>query len=118
MCSNPLAIQVQTLDGIPAEDTGEIFLYYSPDEGFVCRMDDQPDNICFDYQVRFCCPADPPCDGEWSQWFDKDSPDEGVGDLETLATLCEETCKRPSAIQAQTIDGIPAELTGDVLLRR
>ncbi|XP_002739633.2 uncharacterized protein LOC100367634 [Saccoglossus kowalevskii] len=116
MCTDPSAIQVHTLDGIPAEDTDEIFLHYSPDIGFVCRMADQPDNTCLDYRVRYCCPANPPCDGEWSQWFDEDSPEEGIGDLETLATLCEKTCKRPSAIQAQTIDGIPAELTGDVLL--
>ncbi|XP_006825526.1 cartilage intermediate layer protein 1-like [Saccoglossus kowalevskii] len=57
MCSDPTGVQAQTVDGVAAEDTGEIFSDYSPEEGFVCLRADQPDNECYDYEVRFCCPA-------------------------------------------------------------
>jgi len=28
----------------------------SHDEGFVCRNEDQPDGVCLDFEVRYCCP--------------------------------------------------------------
>ncbi|XP_006825527.1 cartilage intermediate layer protein 1-like [Saccoglossus kowalevskii] len=56
MCSNPTIVEARTIDGVAAEDTGEIFSDYSPEVGFVCLNADQPDNICLDYEARFCCP--------------------------------------------------------------
>ncbi|XP_002730909.1 mucin-5AC-like [Saccoglossus kowalevskii] len=55
MCDNPVSIDVVTLDGTPADQTGEVFLFMSPTRGFACINDDQPDGVCQDYKVRFCC---------------------------------------------------------------
>ncbi|XP_077862245.1 cartilage intermediate layer protein 1-like [Saccoglossus kowalevskii] len=58
MCSAPTIVQARTVDdGVPAEDTGELFSEYSPSVGFVCLQADQPNKQCRDYEVRFCCPA-------------------------------------------------------------
>ncbi|NP_001164712.1 oikosin-like protein precursor [Saccoglossus kowalevskii] len=111
ICAAPSAIQVQTLGGIPALTTGEIFSEYSPDVGFVCKMADQPDNTCLDYKTRYCCPE---CNyGKWTGWFDRDDPG-GTGDWETTADASHEICSAPSAIEAQTLDGIPAMTTGEI----
>nr|CAB3262592.1 uncharacterized protein LOC100180679 [Phallusia mammillata] len=57
------------------------------------------------------------CAGKWTPWLDRDNPG-GVGDFETLVELRKERpeviCDRPSLIQAQTLTGVPAGLTGQV----
>ncbi|XP_066269246.1 uncharacterized protein [Branchiostoma lanceolatum] len=63
--------------------TGEVFAFYDVSTGFVCKKEDQPDNTCLDYEVRFCCPRT--C-ARWTQWFDRDNPS-GVGDWESLYGL-------------------------------
>jgi hypothetical protein len=55
-CDHPLGIDVQTIDGIPASETGEVFKMLKPDKGFVCLNPDQTDGKCLDYKVRFLCP--------------------------------------------------------------
>ena len=40
-CDHPLGIDVQTIDGIPASETGEVFKMLKPDKGFVCLNQDQ-----------------------------------------------------------------------------
>ncbi|XP_077870481.1 mucin-5AC-like [Saccoglossus kowalevskii] len=114
MCSDPTDIQVQTLDGIPASSTGEIFSRYSVSEGFACEKKDQPDNTCLDYKVRYCCPE---CNGGvWTEWLDGDNPSD-TGDWENTSSIIgsfgNKMCSDPSAIQVRTIDGIPALTTGE-----
>ncbi|XP_077870489.1 mucin-5AC-like [Saccoglossus kowalevskii] len=113
MCSDPSAIQVQTLDGIPAMTTGEKFSQYSPTMGFVCEKSVQPDNTCLDYKVRYCCPVSQCDNGHWTKWFDRDDPS-GSGDWETTALIQHQICSAPSAIEAQTLGGTPALATGEI----
>ncbi|MCP4702732.1 MAG: PKD domain-containing protein, partial [Gammaproteobacteria bacterium] len=57
VCSNPMAVQARRKsDQLDADLTGEIFHRYDLISGFACRNGDQPDNACFDYEVRFMCP--------------------------------------------------------------
>jgi hypothetical protein len=57
VCANPIDYQARRVsDGTAANLTGELFSSNSPFEGLVCRKADQPDNTCFDYEVRFLCP--------------------------------------------------------------
>ncbi|XP_077864756.1 uncharacterized protein LOC100367360 [Saccoglossus kowalevskii] len=121
MCSNPSAIQVQTLDGIPAAYNGEIFSLYSPEVRFVCQMADQPDNTCLDYEVRFCCPEQPDCD-KLTKWFNTDEPREGSdADREITAVIQDEypneMCKNPLFIQVVVATTEqPSSSTGQVLI--
>ncbi|KAJ8249320.1 hypothetical protein GJAV_G00233530 [Gymnothorax javanicus] len=55
ICSGPLGIQAVTQDGVPANETGEIFHKFDKNYGFVCLNKDQPDGICQNYRVRFLC---------------------------------------------------------------
>uniref|UniRef100_A0A673GJX2 Cell migration-inducing and hyaluronan-binding protein-like n=1 Tax=Sinocyclocheilus rhinocerous TaxID=307959 RepID=A0A673GJX2_9TELE len=54
-CSNPLDIEAETLDGIPANMTGEVFSKFDRKYGFVCLNKEQVDGICHNYRVRFLC---------------------------------------------------------------
>ncbi len=57
VCANPVDYQARRVnDGTPANLTGEVFFHNSVTHGLACRNSDQPDNICFDYEVRFLCP--------------------------------------------------------------
>ncbi len=57
VCANPTGFQARRVsDGTAANLTGEVFFRNSAADGLVCRNADQPDNICFDYEVRFYCP--------------------------------------------------------------
>lgn len=57
VCANPINYQARRVGtGTPANSTGEVFFRNSPIDGLVCRNADQPDNTCFDYEVRFLCP--------------------------------------------------------------
>ncbi|XP_037332539.2 cartilage intermediate layer protein 1-like [Pungitius pungitius] len=53
----------------------------------------------------------------WTSWYDRDNPS-GTGDWELLSDLWTEypgqICNMPVAIEAYTISGTPASLTGDV----
>uniref|UniRef100_A0A9J7Z378 hyaluronoglucosaminidase n=1 Tax=Cyprinus carpio carpio TaxID=630221 RepID=A0A9J7Z378_CYPCA len=55
LCSNPLDIEAETLDGIPANMTGEVFSKFDRNYGFVCLNKEQVDGICHNYRVRFLC---------------------------------------------------------------
>ncbi|XP_027871268.1 cell migration-inducing and hyaluronan-binding protein isoform X1 [Xiphophorus couchianus] len=55
LCSSPLDIQVQTHDGIPFNQTGDVIYKISKDYGFVCLNKDQIHGLCHNYQVRFLC---------------------------------------------------------------
>ncbi|XP_029903280.1 uncharacterized protein LOC115356303 isoform X2 [Myripristis murdjan] len=58
ICDTPLFIEGVTRDEhIPATETGDYFLNYSPTEGLVCRNNDQKQKSCQDYIVRFGCPC-------------------------------------------------------------
>lgn len=57
VCANPWNFQARRRGTtIPASQTGEIFSTFSANGGLVCRNTDQPDGVCFDYEVRFFCP--------------------------------------------------------------
>lgn len=57
VCANPVDFQARRVnDGTPANLTGEVFAHNSAINGLACRKSDQPDNTCFDYEVRFLCP--------------------------------------------------------------
>ena len=57
VCAAPLNFEARrTGTNIPAASTGEVFFRFSAADGLVCRNADQPDNTCFDYEVRFLCP--------------------------------------------------------------
>jgi hypothetical protein len=45
-------------DKLDANLTGENFISYDSRLGFSCENKDQPDNQCFDYEVRFTCVSD------------------------------------------------------------
>uniref|UniRef100_A0A7N8XAR1 hyaluronoglucosaminidase n=1 Tax=Mastacembelus armatus TaxID=205130 RepID=A0A7N8XAR1_9TELE len=57
-------------------------------------------------------------EAEWTEWFDRDD-EKGSGDWEKLSDLREaypeRLCSSPLDIQAETHDGIQANLTGDVI---
>uniref|UniRef100_A0A7M4DV40 Cartilage intermediate layer protein n=1 Tax=Crocodylus porosus TaxID=8502 RepID=A0A7M4DV40_CROPO len=56
--------------------------------------------------------------GEWTAWFNVDHPG-GAGDYERLEAIRfyfrERVCQRPTRIEAQTTDWVPAEQTGQVV---
>ncbi|KAG9341336.1 hypothetical protein JZ751_019440 [Albula glossodonta] len=54
-CNTPLGMQAETQQGVPSNETGEIFYKNDKDYGFVCLNKDQPDGICHNYKVRFLC---------------------------------------------------------------
>ncbi|WP_394391140.1 hypothetical protein [Shewanella woodyi] len=57
VCANPWNFQARRRGTtIPATQTGEIFSTLSASGGLVCQNADQPDGVCFDYEVRFFCP--------------------------------------------------------------
>ncbi|XP_070578631.1 uncharacterized protein [Ptychodera flava] len=102
ICASPSAIYAETLERVPAESTGEVFVYYNPTQGFACKRDSQSDGECMDYRVRFCCPANT-C-SKWTNWYDRDNPS-GYGDWELLSNLRSEypnqICSEPSGIQVR-----------------
>ncbi|KAI8516821.1 hypothetical protein Bbelb_054020 [Branchiostoma belcheri] len=57
ICEKPTDIQARVVgSGLDASLTGDIYHFYDTTKGFVCRMGDQGDGTCQDYEVRFCCP--------------------------------------------------------------
>ncbi|KAM6943286.1 cell migration-inducing and hyaluronan-binding protein [Xenentodon cancila] len=55
LCNNPLDIQAETLDGVPASQTGDVIHRNDKNYGFVCLNKDQPHGVCHNYKVRFLC---------------------------------------------------------------
>ncbi|XP_006812752.1 cartilage intermediate layer protein 1-like [Saccoglossus kowalevskii] len=55
VCSSPTAIQAQTVNGIPAEQTGQFIFNHNPYIGFNCINNHQTQPPCLDYKVRYCC---------------------------------------------------------------
>ncbi|XP_078670904.1 uncharacterized protein LOC144911022 isoform X2 [Branchiostoma floridae x Branchiostoma belcheri] len=57
ICDVPTAIEARVIaTGQEASLTGEEFRFYDTINGFVCKLEDQNDGTCLDYEVRFCCP--------------------------------------------------------------
>lgn len=121
ICPNPLAIQVQTLNGLTVAQTGDVIYRSDTTTGFVCRNRDQSGKICNDYRVRFSCPLSfcgvQAC---WTDWFDRDDPS-GSGDWEIFASLRKanpgKICQTPVDIEAQTLTGLTVAQTGDVIYK-
>ncbi|XP_078584278.1 uncharacterized protein LOC144866627 [Branchiostoma floridae x Branchiostoma japonicum] len=124
ICKAPTAIEARVVGtGQDALTTGENFAFCDATTGFVCRKDDQPDNTCLDYEVRFCCPdVVPDCPaGSWTPWYDRDNPSV-TGDWETLGSLRKENpgriCFSPTAVHARVISTqVEASLAGEVLYK-
>ncbi|XP_024117563.1 cell migration-inducing and hyaluronan-binding protein isoform X2 [Oryzias melastigma] len=55
LCSSPLDIQAQTMDGVPSNQTGDVIHKNDKNYGFVCLNRDQPHGFCHNYRVRFLC---------------------------------------------------------------
>ncbi|XP_078235256.1 cartilage intermediate layer protein 1-like [Pogona vitticeps] len=57
ICQKPIALEVQTVDGTPANQTGQHFARNDVVNGFACINADQgKGRFCLDYKVRFTCP--------------------------------------------------------------
>lgn len=117
ICPNPVGIEARTLSGLSVAEAGEQIYRSDTTSGFICRKEDQPDNDCYDYQVRFSCPPTS-CTKNlcWTIYFNRDSPG-GTGDWETLTDLRKENpgkiCDNPLYIHAVTADTMtPAISTG------
>ncbi|KAL8198535.1 UNVERIFIED_CONTAM: hypothetical protein K2H54_015253, partial [Gekko kuhli] len=115
ICSDPTAMEVQTLDGTPASETGQQFAVNEVSKGFCCFNRDQGKGVfCLDYRLRFTCPESF-CAACKTKWFDHDNPF-GTGDHELLSDLLNEhpgeICSDPTAMEVQTLDGTPASETG------
>ncbi|XP_078483095.1 LOW QUALITY PROTEIN: salivary peroxidase/catechol oxidase-like [Ciona intestinalis] len=123
-CFKPLAIQAQTTAGIPASETGEPLIEYSPILGLVCKGIDQRNRRCSDYRVRYLCRRgdefslrNPEENSQWTEWINRDNPAGTVGDTEYLyrARGTPGLCRIPIAMEARTVDDkTPASDTNDV----
>ncbi|KAA0707142.1 hypothetical protein E1301_Tti002463 [Triplophysa tibetana] len=116
ICPDPIGIEVQTVSGRPASQTGNIFQVNDASRGFACVNADQRKMKCVDYRVRFTCP-EKFCSQCSTQWFDRDDPRDG-GDYELLSDLLNEypglICPDPIGIEVQTLSGQPASRTGNI----
>lgn len=99
ICDQPLFMQAQTVDEIPARETGDVFELFDVRRGLVCVGKHQPSQRCQDYRVRFFCPIGSVSeqrflqqnlqDGydegllDWTPWFSVDDPS-SYGDIEYL----------------------------------
>ncbi|XP_073731406.1 mucin-5AC [Misgurnus anguillicaudatus] len=115
ICQNPIGIEAQTVSGLQASQTGNIFQAYNTVSGFACVNANQAGVHCLDYKVRFLCP-DSFCSICRKPWIDRDNPG-GVGDYETLINILAETperaCPQPIAIEVATISGTTVMPTGN-----
>ncbi|KAI8513398.1 hypothetical protein Bbelb_100370 [Branchiostoma belcheri] len=114
ICFAPTAVHARVISTqVEASLSGEDWYRYDTTTGYVCRMQDQDDDACLDYEVRFCCPQ---CT-QWTDWYDRDNPS-GTGDWETLTDLRKENpgeiCLTPTDIQVRVkATGQDAFLTGE-----
>ncbi|XP_069467042.1 mucin-5AC-like [Ambystoma mexicanum] len=59
ICAHPIGIEAQTVSGIPASQTGNIFGVYDATFGFACiNKNQRAGTSCQDYMVRFTCPIE------------------------------------------------------------
>uniref|UniRef100_A0A673CUB3 WxxW domain-containing protein n=1 Tax=Sphaeramia orbicularis TaxID=375764 RepID=A0A673CUB3_9TELE len=59
ICETPMYIEAVVVGtNIPASLSGEVFHFFNPTVGLVCRNSDQEDKSCLDYKVRFGCCCD------------------------------------------------------------
>uniref|UniRef100_A0A4W3HNS9 WxxW domain-containing protein n=1 Tax=Callorhinchus milii TaxID=7868 RepID=A0A4W3HNS9_CALMI len=110
LCDKPIACEVQTVHGTPAELTR-----------FICENKHQKGKECKDYKIRFKCPEDF-CNVDsnvcYTQWFEHDDTSKN-GQYETITDLRKEfpdqLCEEPISCEVQTIEGTPVEITGDTI---
>ncbi|XP_059494000.1 uncharacterized protein si:dkey-205h13.2 [Stegostoma tigrinum] len=116
ICSTPTACEVETISGTPAANSEDNIQQCSVLTGFTCINAQQRNGSCEDYRVRFTCPESF-CSCK-TQWFDRDDPS-GNGDYEDLMNLRKENadkiCSNPTACEVETMDGVPASRTGDIV---
>ncbi|GAA6104425.1 cell migration-inducing and hyaluronan-binding protein [Tachysurus ichikawai] len=55
LCSNPLDIEAETVDSVPANMTGDVFYKFDKNYGLVCLNKKQQRGICHNYRIRFLC---------------------------------------------------------------
>ncbi|XP_072887756.1 uncharacterized protein [Hemitrygon akajei] len=126
ICLYPTACEVETTSGVPVSQTGENVQPCNVVAGFFCVNNEQSDQSCQDYRIRFTCPASfcaaPPTPDTSkickTEWFNIDDPS-GEGDYETFNHLyirfSDRLCLYPSACEVETTSGVPASETGDVV---
>ncbi|XP_059807591.1 mucin-2-like [Hypanus sabinus] len=126
ICLHPTACEVETTSGVPASQTGENVQLCSITAGFTCVNNEQSDQSCQDYRIRFTCPASfcaaPPTPDTSkickTEWFNIDDPS-GEGDYENFHDLYlkfpKRLCLYPSACEVETTSGVPASQTEDVV---
>ncbi|XP_065141778.1 uncharacterized protein [Paramisgurnus dabryanus] len=116
ICQNPIGIEAQTVSGLQASQTGNVFQVYNTISGFACVNEEQGGVQCDDYKVRFLCP-DSFCSSCRTPWIDRDNPD-GVGDFETLDHIQIEyplqVCPKPIAIEVTTLSGTQIQQTSSI----
>ena len=138
MCDNPLAIQAQTIDGVYARETGDVFYTLNEREGLICRGQDQLNRKCHDYRVRYLCPGDELEDGieidgkfkhavkhqfgqaVWSGWVSNSNSNYG-GDTEYIAEAVRKgapgfcTSDKVVGFEARTVlNKLKPSQTGDI----
>jgi hypothetical protein len=120
-CNDPIHYQIETVDGIPYNQTGQVTRLNTTCFGFMCLNSDQLNgDTCFDYKIRQCCPRDlnqdEVCndDYEWTEWFNLDTPD-GDGDMELLSVFNLGCMDESTSNQIMTVDGIDFEATGEIV---
>ncbi|CAL9692702.1 unnamed protein product [Knipowitschia caucasica] len=115
ICDDPVDVEARTMSGATPAAMGDAVVM-NTNVGFYCKTDDQTDNHCNDYRVRFSCYS-PYCEDDvcWTQWLDRDNPG-GTGDWELLSNLRQqypEICEKPKKIEVVTTSGnVPATATG------
>lgn len=116
ICPNPIGIEAQTISGVSASQTGNVFQVFDATHGFACVNAAQGGGQCADYKVRFICPEEF-CSSCRTPWIDRDNPD-GVGDFETLDHIQIEyplqVCPQPIAIEVTTLSGIQIQQTSSI----
>nr|XP_026692192.1 zonadhesin-like isoform X3 [Ciona intestinalis] len=138
-CSNPTAIQVQSVDGVAYTATGDVTTV-AITSGVKCVNYQGGNRLCKDYRVKFCCPSSGTSSysstssmssgastgikgrcsssSKWTEWFNYDDPfgSGDRGDLESLTSIRRrgKACSNPTAIQVQSVDGVAYTATGDV----
>ncbi|MBN3301341.1 CILP1 protein, partial [Amia calva] len=116
ICQHPVDMEAQTISGIKSNHTKNTFFSYNHIVGLVCLNSEQTKRLCEDYKVMFTCTGGF-CSDCRTDWFDIDDPS-GNGDYELLSELLalspREVCASPLAMEAQTLSGTPASLTGDI----
>lgn len=60
--------QAETVDGVPANVTGDVFSKFDKSYGLVCLNKDQQGGICRNYRIRFLCGKLGMCAIDWTIW--------------------------------------------------